>query len=150
MDGQAQSWMVAILEGFAPPENPGVAPRDVSPDYARAIDVMRSASTPIASFGVYAAFVLAQICPLLLCGIPRLMTSLPVQRRAHVLDAMLSSHVFIIRELSMLLKIGASMALLGNAQLREQSHYDSAGPEQRRVRRTAAKTLPVLPSKEVA
>jgi hypothetical protein len=142
--------MVAVLEGFAPPENAGVSPRDASPDYARAIDVMRQTSTPVASFGVWAAFVLAQVCPLLLCGIPRLMTSLPVERRAHVLDRMLTSHVFIIRELSMLLKIGASMALLGNPQLRAQSHYDASGPEQRHARRLAAKTLPMLPSKEVA
>jgi hypothetical protein len=146
--------MVTILEGFAPPQNAGLSPRDATPDWARTIDLMMDAGTPLAMFGLYAAFFIALVAPIFTIGTPKLMTGLDVQARSEVLDAMLKSKIFFVRELSMLLKIAASMALLGCEPIRAQSHYDDATPERRRDRRIAAKTLPTLPvlpsRKEVA
>ena len=83
------------------------------------------------------------------------MHRLPLRQRARVLDAMLDSHLFIVRELSMLLKIAATFALLGAPSARALSSYDRSGPVFRDAHRRSGATsptraLPITQSAQIA
>ncbi len=142
-----EAWALDLLAAFAPPANEGpnaqlsALPGEV--DYLKTLRRMRALSTPLAAFGLRAAVWLLAWAPLWLDG--RWLTSsrLQLSERCGLLRRLLAHKSFAVRELSLLLKLVASMALLGAPTVRARSGYDNVEP---RVRAESGmrRKLPVL------
>lgn len=119
-----QRWAVAVLEGFAPVGGPGLAPQEGEVDYLTTIRKMMRASTGIAAFGLRLGLWLATFAPVFVLGKLKTMGSLSRERRAELLEKLLSHRLYLIRELTLLLKLSACMAIFARPALRERSGYD--------------------------
>ena len=72
------------------------------------------------------------------------LSRLPVHKRAEIINRMLHSNLFIVRELALLIKIPASFALMASASVRARSNYDRrAGRAPVHVEPTIAKPVVV-------
>lgn len=96
---------VAVLRGFATDGGPDA-------DFEGTLHTMESASTPLARLGMRLAVWLALLWPIWTLRGIRLLSSCPLEVRAEALTHMLRHRRFAVRELLLLLKIAASMALL--------------------------------------
>ena len=121
-----QRWVVAVLEGFAPTEGPGLAPPTGEVPYLATMQKMMRASTAKAALGLRLGLWIAALAPVWLFGKMRTMASLPQAHRAELLARLLAHRSFIVRELTLLLKLSACMAMFSRPALRERSHYDRA------------------------
>lgn len=115
-------WAVAALEGFA--GDGDLAKGETGVDYGKTFDAMRAAGNAFAAFGLRLAVWMVALAPLWRLGRPRLFGSLSLEARASLLDKLQHSRAYLVRELTTLLKIVASMALLGSSVVRDRSHYD--------------------------
>jgi hypothetical protein len=119
---------VAILEAFAPPRE-DEAPKQLAPkkgevDYLRAVTRMMAASTGKARLGIHVALLLVALAPLWLCGKLATMAGLALEQRTAILERLARHPFFAVRDLTLLLKLGAAFALLGTASVRARSQYD--------------------------
>ncbi len=120
-------WAQAILEAFAPASTPeGLAPREGEVDYLHAMITMANASTPRARLGLRFAFVMLALAPLWTFTAFATMAGLPVERRTALLARLLDSSIFLVRELTLLIKLQAAFALLATPSIRARSGYDGA------------------------
>ena len=142
---------VAILEAFAPPrdEEPRpeepldddapsgerpvrkarLAPRKGEVDYLRAVSRMMAASTAKARLGIHVALLLVALAPLWFCGKLATMAGLALEQRTAILEKLARHPFFAVRDLTLLLKLGAAFALLGTASVRARSQYDRPAVE---------------------
>jgi hypothetical protein len=115
----------AVLEGYAPSTSTeGLVPREGEVDYVTAFQTIADASTDRARIGVRAGLWVIALAPLWLGVAFATMAGIPVEKRAKILDRMLGSNAFIVRELALLIKISAAFALMGTASVRARSNYD--------------------------
>lgn len=134
----------AILEGYAPSNSrEGLVPLEGEVDYVQAFSLVADGSTDRARIGVRAGLWIIALAPIWLGVAFRTMAGLPVEKRAAILDRMLGSNVFIVRELALLIKISAAFALMGTASVRARSNYD------RRPGRPAIVVEPVIAKAQV-
>ena len=120
-------WASLVLPSFAGTEHGfRVQERDV--DYLDGLArFMRAAGTK-ARLGVRLAFLLAVTAPLWLGGRLRGFASLSRVERSELLNRMSSHSIFLVRELSLLLKLIACMAMFRSGDARERSGYDGQAP----------------------
>jgi hypothetical protein len=123
--------MVSILSAFAPTRSRGLAPRDGEVDYLGTAQQMLRASTPIAAFGLRAALWLVALAPVWLWGRFRTVLDLDGPGRTRLLAQLVVHRSFAVRELTMLLKLGAALALLGTPSVRARSGYDNVQPTEK-------------------
>lgn len=115
----------AILEAFAPhTATEGLVPQDGEVDYVEAYEIIADSSTDRARIGVRAALWLAMLAPMWMGIAFCTMASLPIMERSRIIERMLASNTFIVREFTLLLKIGAAFALMGSRSVRARSNYD--------------------------
>ncbi len=115
----------AILEAYAPSNSrEGLVPLEGEVNYVQAFELVAGGSTDRARFGVRAALWMIALGPIWLGVAFCTMAGLPVEKRAAILDRMLGSNVFIVRELALLIKVSAAFALMGTASVRARSNYD--------------------------
>jgi hypothetical protein len=120
-----RGFVQAILEAYAPPTSrEGLVPHEGEVDYVNAFQLIADGSTDRARIGVRAGLWIIALAPLWLGVAFATMSGLPVEKRAAILDRMLSSNAFIVRELALLIKISAAFALMGTASVRARSNYD--------------------------
>jgi hypothetical protein len=118
-------WAHSILEAYAPYDTPsGLSPQRGEVDYVRALSRMMAASQKRAALGLRVGIWIAVFAPIWLWGRLRLATSLAIEERARLLAQLLAHRLFLVRELVLLLKLGASFALMGTAAVRARSGYD--------------------------
>ncbi len=117
-------WAAAVLEGFAPVGGAGLAPAEGEADYLGAMEQMMRASTRKAAFGLRVALWIAALAPVWLLGKLHTLGSMSREGRAEILARLLAHRVFLVRELTLLLKLSACMALFARPSLRERSNYD--------------------------
>lgn len=117
-------WLTRILEAFAPPGSKGLSPDENAVDYVHSYTRMVSSATLKARIGMRAAIWIVAICPMLIWGRFRLAPNLPMSERTHLLRALLSHSSFLLRELTLLMKLGASMAIFATPGMRAKSGYD--------------------------
>jgi hypothetical protein len=86
---------------------------------------MRERGTALAAFGLRVAIWMVATAPLWLFGRFALFETLKHAERTELLSRLLAHHNFAVRELTMLLKLTAAMALLGTASVRARAHYDA-------------------------
>jgi hypothetical protein len=163
----------AILEAYAPPRAQGdgepsdvdddgnpasgdalkesgeravrvLSPRVGEVDYLRSVLRMMRASTGMARLGIHLGLFIAMWAPLWMCGRLRTMAGTAMHERSEIIGKLLRHRVFFVRELMLLLKIGASMALLGTPSVRARSRYDRRRDPQPETRREGPRMLPVL------
>ena len=118
-------WAKHLLGAFAPSGGPGLAPLPGEVDYESAFMRMRRHATPIAALGLRVALWMAALAPMWLWGRLATVSKLASERRSELLRQLLSHRTFAVRELTMLLKLAATMALLGTPSVRARSGYDS-------------------------
>jgi len=142
----------AILEAFAPYDTKdGLAPQMGEVDYVHAYELIADAGTDRARLGVRAALWITLLAPIWMGIAFASMKSLPIDKRAEIIDRMLASNTFIVRELALLMKIGAAFALMGTRSVRARSNYDrKAGvtprsePIMLRPNRNAPRAFPLV------
>jgi hypothetical protein len=115
----------AVLEGFAPTTSTeGLVPLEGEVDYVTAFENIANASTDRARIGVRFALWLVALAPIWLGVALCTMAGLSIEKRAELLDRMLVSRAFIVRELALLIKLNAAFAMLSTRSVRARSNYD--------------------------
>jgi hypothetical protein len=118
-----EGWALAALEGFSPPGEAPAAPRAGDEvDYLGTLRAMASASTALGRLGLRLAVWLLATAPLWTLGRLTLLPSLPVAERGALLDRLLQHRRYAVRELCLLLKVVASMALLAPRPVQVRTH----------------------------
>lgn len=119
-------WAQHLLAAFAPVSSgEGLAPRPEEVDYLGVLARMRAKASPLAALGLRLAVWIAALAPLWLWGKVTTISALAIERRSQLLRELLGHRAFAVRELTMLLKLCAAMALLGTPSVRERSGYDA-------------------------
>lgn len=130
MLGFEKRWATAVLSGFAPEGGDGLAPRRGEVDFAGTMEQVVTSAGPRAGMGFRAALWAGALAPVWMWRWPCTAGALSQQDRARMLDAMLHHRSYVARELALLLKVAASMALLGTGSVRARSGYDGRLPEE--------------------
>jgi hypothetical protein len=86
---------------------------------------MRERGTAVAALGLRAGIWMVATAPLWLFGRFVMFGTLKGSERTELLSRLLTHKSFAVRELTLLLKLTAAMALLGTASVRARSHYDA-------------------------
>lgn len=128
MMGFERRWVRQVLSAFARVGGPGLAPLPDEVDYESVFARMRRNATPIAALGLRLSIWVAALAPLWLWGKLATVSRLAVGRRTELLRQLLNHRLFVVRELTLLLKLGAAMALLGTPAVRARSGYDDVQP----------------------
>jgi hypothetical protein len=117
-----------------------IAPSEV--DYVDGLRRFMAKASDKACLGIRFAFLLAVTTPFWLGGRMKGFASLTPTERSELLDQMSRHRIFFVRELCLLLKLIACMAIFRTPGTRERTDYD--GPQA--VRRAAGmrRSLPVL------
>jgi len=118
-------WVTQLLGAFAPSGGPGLSPLPNEVDYENAFRRMLRQATPIAAIGMRLALWMAAFAPLWLWGRLTTVSKLAIEHRVELLCQLLAHRAFAVRELTLLLKLAATMALLGTPAVRARSGYDS-------------------------
>jgi hypothetical protein len=143
----------AILRAFAPEQgSEGLVPTEGEVDYTGNLEKMATAMSQRARIGVRLALWIVTFAPIWSGMAFATMAGIPVEKRSALLEKMLVSNSFIVRELALVMKIGASFALFASKSIRARSQYDNrpAGAprverfEQRAAREGRPRALPVL------
>ena len=129
-----QRWARDLLGAFAPEGGHGLAPAAGEVDYVSVLLRMMREVTPIARLGLRFAVWLFAFAPLWLWGMFVTVSTLKNAQRTAMLSELLSHRVFAVRELCLLLKLCACMALLGSETVRTRSGYDRVQCADVRVR----------------
>lgn len=120
-------WAVDLLRAFAPEtSSEGLSPLPGEVDYLATFDRMRVRATKLASLGLRAAVWIIALTPLWQRGRLATMSTLSIEARAEKLAELLAHRAFIVRELTLLLKLCAAMALFAVPSVRARSAYDDA------------------------
>ena len=124
-----QGWAADVLTAFTEDEESGLTPRAGEVDYVSAFRRMRRGSTTLARVGLRTALWLVALAPLWLLGRVATFSALPAPERTELLIRLLAHRSFVVRELTLLLKLTAAMALLGTSSVRSRSGYDNVRPK---------------------
>lgn len=120
-------WAVDLLSAFAPETESaasGLAPLPGEVDYLTMFLRMRARATRLAALGLRAAVWIIALAPLWQRGRMQTLSALTAHARASKLAELLVHPSFIVRELALLLKLVASMALFAAPGVRARSAYD--------------------------
>jgi hypothetical protein len=123
-------WARDVLSAFAPVHGRGLCASAHEVDYGAVLVRMLGEVTPLAAVGLRLSIWLAALAPLWLWGKFTTISDLAAERRANLLGALLTHRAFAVRELALLLKLCAAIALLGSPAVRMRSGYDDAAATQ--------------------
>lgn len=134
-------WAGLVLPSFAG-SDAGFTVREGEVDYLAGLARFMGSASEKAKLGIRFAFFLAVTTPVWVGGRLRGFASLSPAERSEHLDAMSRHRVFLVRELCLLLKLIACMAIFRAPTTRERTGYDGDERESRAARPRRA--LPVL------
>jgi hypothetical protein len=118
-------WATDLLSAFAPEGGLGLAPLTGEVDYAGAYLTLLRGGTRLAALGLVAAVWLLASAPAWRWGRFVSVSRLAPTERARLLAELLRHRWFVVRELTLLLKLAAALALLGVPSVRARSGYDN-------------------------
>lgn len=121
------AWAESVLTAFVIEGSPGLNVNHGEVDYLNALRRMRERGTSLAALGLRVAIWMVATAPLWLFGRFKLFGALARAERTELLGRLLTHRSFAVRELTLLLKLTAAMALLGTASVRARTHYDAQG-----------------------
>jgi hypothetical protein len=134
-------WAGLVLPSFAG-SDAGFTVREGEVDYLAGLARFMGSASEKAKLGIRFAFFLAVTTPLWVGGRLRGFASLSLAERSEHLDAMSRHRIFLVRELCLLLKLIACMAIFRTPTTRERTGYD--GEVSREAPTRARRALPVL------
>jgi hypothetical protein len=151
-------WAIEVLAAFAPasaetrssisatPPNPDspLIPHEGEVDYFRVYRRLIAGSTPLAALGLRFALWMVALAPVWLMGRFMTFSTLALAERTELLSRLLRHTSLVVRELSLLLKFAAAVALLGTPSVRERSGYDAPHATANVARDSARRALPVF------
>jgi hypothetical protein len=114
-----------VLTAFTHDAEPGLCPRSGEVDYLNAFRRMRRGSSMLAGLGLRLAVWMVALAPLWLLGRVATISTMARRERTELLSRLLMHNSLVVRELTMLLKLTAAMALLGTLSVRARSGYDN-------------------------
>jgi hypothetical protein len=140
-------WVMDVLSGFTGAEEADsvLAPRPNEVDYVGAYSGMLRNGSFLAGIGMRVALLFCASSPLWLTGRLRRFRSLSGTERSKILDRLLSHRIYIVAELTLLMKLCACMALFRSETVRERSNYDSTPEPSRNIVTTGARLKRGLP-----
>ena len=145
------SWAVEVLAAFAPSSTEGrsaasraLTPRDGEVDYLKTFRRLMQGSTPLGALGLRVALWMVAFAPFWLLGRFSTFPELARGERTELLSRLLRHTSHFVRELSLLLKFAAAVALLGTPSVRARSGYDNIQPPASVVRDHGRRVLPMV------
>lgn len=120
-----ERWADAALRAFLEPGNHGLIAAPDEVDYLACMRRMRAQSTRLAALGLRIAVWMVALAPMWMWHRLTPLHRLPPTDRSALMRELLSHRAFVVRELALLLKLAASIALLGTESVRARSAYDS-------------------------
>lgn len=126
MNAIEREWAEAVLSGFLVgdmPQGAGSPPPLEGVDFPGAIQSLVTHGNPVASIGVRAALAIVATSPIWHWKQARTMVDLTPAERSALLTELVSDPRFAVRELAVLMKIQASMALFKSTAVRTWSGY---------------------------
>ena len=138
-------WLEAIMQGFAPPgsgDADHLAPEHGEADYVGTFELLNGAGGPKVRYGIRAAVMLVASSPLWTQFRPTFIDGLDEGERIALLEDLLEHPLQIVRELTLLMKVQTSMALLREPTIRARSQYDAGRSEGTPVRLRLKKSAP--------
>lgn len=143
-------WLVALFEGFSPPDprghdgEGGMAPKPGEVDHVGGFELLNGEGTLLAQVGLRFAVVLLGTSPMWSGKAMKGFDRLGRDERVALLEEMGAHKSALVRELTWLMKVQASMTLFGNPAIRTRSGYDRGReqgmPVQIRLKRDEART----------
>ena len=137
-----QLWTSDVLTAFTQDEVQGLTPSPGEVDYLRAFRKMRNGSTALCAFGLRVAIWMVAFAPLWLLGRFATFSALARSERTQLLSRLLAHKSFAVRDLTLLLKLTAAMAIFGTASIRTRTGHDADSPA--RAEHDARRQLTVL------
>jgi hypothetical protein len=134
-----RDWARVVLSGFAGSDR-GFVPGEV--DYFYAARRFTQAGSQKAALGLRFAVLMAMTAPLWMWGKLRTLKSYAPEERSRLLDEMLRHRIFFVRELCLLLKLVACMAIFRSSEARARAGYDRP--------KAAKRSLPTVSAREEA
>ena len=122
----------AVLGAFAVGGSP-IAPRPGEVDYVGTIETLVTHSNPVGRIGVYGALWLVATGPMWLWRRPETILALTPDDRARLVEELVNHEQFAVREMALLMKIQAGMAIMGTASVRARTDYDVPRSPKRRL-----------------
>lgn len=119
-----ERWVEAVLSGFSSPSGGGLVIEENEVDYLDGFMRMNEPATPLAAFGARAAVWMVALAPLWCLLSLRGVLRRSADERVALMTRMLEHRLWVVRELTLLLKVQASMAMMGTASVRLRSGYD--------------------------
>ena len=136
MNGTGGTWAALVLSSFAPATAGGLVRSESEIDWAGAWERFVSSMNAKARLGARVALLIAITAPVWTLGRLGSIASLAIEERARLLDRLLAHRVYIVRELVLMLKVCACLAIFRSSEARARTSYDKP---------SAVKTrLPVL------
>jgi hypothetical protein len=126
-----------VLSSFAPAHAGGIVRSEAEVDWAGAWRAFAGGLSAKARLGAYLGLAIAMLAPLWAYGRLASLAALSRDARARALDVLLTHRVYLVRELVLMLKVCACMAMFRSSAVRERSGYDRPAP-------SSALHLPVL------
>ncbi len=123
-------WLVALFEGFSPPDarghdgEGGMAPKPNEVDHVDGFQKLNGEGTVLAQAGLRFAVVLLGTSPMWSGKGLKGFDALPQPEREELLREMTTHKLTLVRELTWLIKVQASMTLFGHPDIRKRSGYD--------------------------
>jgi hypothetical protein len=116
-------WAQAVLSSFAPQDHESrFSVRPLEVDFAQAFALMMRSSSPMGALGLRLALWMVALWPF-----PKTFRSLAQTARTELLDRLLGHRIYAVRELVLLLKLCASMAIFSVPALRDRSNFERQG-----------------------
>ncbi|MBX3273352.1 MAG: hypothetical protein KF729_24020 [Sandaracinaceae bacterium] len=124
-------WAAVVMSGFVVAGGPGLAVAPGEIDWLGGTRDFLERASAKGRLGVRVGLLLAMSAPLWCWGRLTTAARLSPEERARLLAELLSHRVFFVRELMLLLKLVACMALLRPAAVRARTGYDRPAPAAR-------------------
>lgn len=131
-----ERWAVSALEGFAPPRESGFSPEEGQVDYSATFRCMLGGASPRARLALRVGVWMLALSPLWLgfgrrtlrslplLASPPLLSSLSLRQRSRIFGRLLRHRFYLVRELTLIFKVIASMAIFQVAELRARAGYE--------------------------
>jgi hypothetical protein len=131
-----------VLGSFAPLTAPGgfaIAPGEV--DWIGGLDRFLSAASDKARLGIVVAMTLFFFSPIFTLGRLCTLAGATATERALAMERLLSHRILLVREMGLLVKLVACMAMFRVASLRARTNYDDPGHQAVPENRTRLRVL---------
>ncbi|MFT5356384.1 MAG: hypothetical protein ACI9KE_003609 [Polyangiales bacterium] len=126
------AWLKAIGSAFAPEgdyQDGHLVPKSGEVDYVSTFCTLNAPAGPKVRYGIRAAVALIALSPFWHRRRLATIDALNAEERTALIDELTRHPLQLVRELTLLMKVQSSMALLGTPSLRSRSGYDSARSE---------------------